>query len=132
MSVELTMLLYSVALLVILIVVQAGAGVLEKGIAAMAGARDSLGEPGMFQARSKRVVDNHREGLLIFAPLVVIAALADVSTANTVLGAQLFFYSRVIHAVVYLTGVPWLRPLVWAVGIAGCIMIFIALLGAVG
>ena len=39
MSVELTMLLYSVALLVILIVVQAGAGVLEKGIVAMAGAR---------------------------------------------------------------------------------------------
>jgi uncharacterized MAPEG superfamily protein len=132
MSIELTMLVYSVALLVVLIVVQASAGTLEKGLAAMAGSRDDLGEPGVFQARSKRVVDNHREGLLIFAPLVVVGALSGVSTPMTVLGAQLFFYSRLVHGALYLAGVPWVRPLVWAIGIIGCIMIFIELLGAMG
>lgn len=130
MSVELTMLVYSVALLVLLILVQASAGILAQGLTAMAGARDTLGEPGVMQARTKRVVDNHREGLLVFAPLVIVAALAGVSTPWTVLGAQLFFYSRVVHAVLYVAGVPWVRPLAWAVGIAGCVMIFIELVTA--
>lgn len=130
MTVELTMLVYSVALLVVLVAIQATAGVLAQGLAAMAGPRDNLGEPTVFQARTKRIVDNHREGLLIFAPLVIMAALMDLSTPLTVLGAQLFFYSRVVHAVVYLAALPWIRPLFYAIGLVGCILIFIALLGA--
>ena len=128
MTIELTMLVYSIALLFVLILIQALAGVLAQGLPAMAGSRDSLGEPGVFQARTKRIVDNHREGLLLFAPLVLAAAVTGISTEWTVLGAQLFFYSRVVHALLYLAGVPWIRPLAWAVGIAGCILIFVALL----
>ena len=41
--------------------------------------RAALPAPEPFQARSERVVDNHREGLKIFAPLVLAAALARVS-----------------------------------------------------
>ncbi|MEM8767785.1 MAG: MAPEG family protein [Pseudomonadota bacterium] len=129
MTVELTMLVYSVGLLVILIAIQATAGVLAQGLPAMAGSRDQLRDPSVFQARTKRVVDNHREGLLIFAPLVIVASLAGVSTEATVLGAQLFFWSRVAHAVLYLAAVPWVRPLAWAAGIVGCLLIFLALLG---
>ena len=130
MAVELTMLVYSVALLFVLVFIQASAGILAQGVAPMAGARDNLGEPKPFQARSKRVVDNHREGLLLFAPLVLVAAATGVSTETTALGAQLFFYSRVVHAGLYLAGVPWIRPVLWAVGIVGCAMIFVELLGA--
>ena len=128
MAIELTMLVYSVALLFVLILIQALAGILAQGLPAMAGARDTLGEPGVLQARTKRVVDNHREGLLLFAPLVLTAGLTGISTEWTMLGAQLFFYSRVVHALLYLAGVPWIRPLAWAVGIAGCIFIFAALI----
>jgi uncharacterized MAPEG superfamily protein len=130
MTIELTMLVYSVALLVVLIAIQAGAGVLAQGLETMAGSRDHVGEPKPFQARAGRVVDNHREGLLIFAPLVVVAAIAGVSTGLTALGAQLFFYSRIVHAGLYLAGVPWIRPAAWATGMAGCIMIFLELISA--
>ena len=129
MSVELTMLLYSVALLVVVIVIQASTAILAQGVEALAGPRDNLGEPTVLQARTKRCADNHREGLLIFAPLVLIAAALDVSTSLTVLGSQLFFYSRVIHAGIYIAGVPWVRPVFWAIGMAGCVMIFIELIG---
>jgi uncharacterized MAPEG superfamily protein len=74
-------------------------------------------------------VDNHREGLIMFAPLVLIAAHQDISTTMTVWGAQLFFYSRVAHAVVYLAGLPYIRPLIWSVGIVGTVMMFLALFG---
>jgi len=127
MSIEISMLVYSVGLLVIVIAIQATAGVLAQGLPAMAGARDNLGEPTPFQARSKRVAENHKEGLLIFAPLVLAAAATGVSTEMTVLGAQLFFYSRVAHAIVYLAGWPWIRPLIWTIGLIGCLLIFFAL-----
>ena len=79
MTIELTMLVYSVALLFLLILIQALAGVLAQGLPQMAGSRDNLGEPKPFQARTKRIVDNHREGLALFAPLVLVAAVAHIS-----------------------------------------------------
>ena len=129
MSIELWMLAYSVLLLFALVMVQALAGVLAQGLGVMAGARDELPPPQRFQARAGRVVDNHREGLALFAPLVLAAALAHVSSPWTVLGAQLFFYGRVVHALLYLAGVPWVRPAAWAVGIVGTAMIFVSLVG---
>lgn len=129
MSIELTMLALSVALLFVLVIIQAAAGTQAQGAMTMANNRDNLGPPSVWQARTKRCVDNHREGLIMFAPLVLIAAQQGVSTSLTVLGAQLFFYSRVAHAVVYLAGLPYIRPIFWTVGIIGTIMIFLALFG---
>lgn len=129
MSVELTMLAYSAALLLVLVLIQAAAGIRSVGLVPLANARDGLPPPQGFHARALRCVDNHREGLTIFAPLVLAAALSHLSNGTTVLGAQLFFYSRVVHAVLYLAGVPMIRPLAWAVGLAGTIMIFAALMG---
>jgi uncharacterized MAPEG superfamily protein len=94
----------------------------------MAGNRDDLPPPTTFQARTKRLVDNHREGLTLFAPLILVAALAHISNSWTVLGAQLFFYSRVIHAVLYVMGVPWVRALAWGVGMVGTIMVLVTIL----
>lgn len=129
MSVELTMLLYATALLIALVLIQALAGVRAQGLVPMANNRDNLPEPKPFQARMKRVVDNHREGLLMFAPLVLIANMTAVSNDSTVLGAQLFFYARLAHAIIYITGLPMIRPLAWVVGLIGTMMVLKALLG---
>ncbi|MET0182217.1 MAG: MAPEG family protein [Caulobacterales bacterium] len=129
MSVELTMLAYAVALLFVLILIQAGSAARAQGGMVMAGPRDSLKPQTAWEARTKRIVDNHREGLILFAPLVLIAAVQNVSTPTTVLGAQLFFYARVAHALLYLFGVPYVRPLAWFVGIAGTVLVFLALFG---
>jgi uncharacterized MAPEG superfamily protein len=129
MSLELLMLALSTGLLFVLIVIQAVAGTSAQGLDAMAGNRDNLGPPSVWQARTKRCVDNHREGLTLFAPLVLIAAHLGISNELTVWGTQLFFYSRVAHAVIYLAGWPKIRPLPWAIGIIGTIMVFVALFG---
>ena len=76
----------------------------------------------------KRVVDNHREGLTLFAPLVLIAAVTHTTSPTIVLGSQLFFYARVVHAALYVFGVPLVRPLAWAAGIAGTAMVFLGIL----
>ena len=129
MPIELLMLVLSVGLLFVLIVIQANAGVSAQGMAAMIGPRDNLGAPTAWQGRTKRCVDNHREGLTLFAPLILVAAHLGISNELTVWGAQLFFYSRVAHAVIYLAGINHVRPIAWAAGIIGTIMVFVALFG---
>ncbi len=131
MTIELQMLAYATALLIALVIVQAFAGVRSLGLMPLAGARDDLPPPKAYHARMLRTVDNHREGLLMFAPLVLIAALADISNQWTVLGAQLFFWSRLVHAAVYMLGVPLVRPLVWGVGLAGTLMVLLAVIGLI-
>ena len=91
--------------------------------------RIDLGPPSVWQARTKRCVDNHREGLIMFAPLILIAHVVDVHTWMTLWGAQLFFYSRVAHAVIYLAGLPLIRPIPWTIGMVGIVMVFLALFG---
>ncbi|MFM8753883.1 MAG: MAPEG family protein [Phenylobacterium sp.] len=116
-------------LLLVLVLIQAVAGVRAKGLMVMADSRDGLGPPEGFHARARRVVDTHREGLILFAPLILVASATGALGATTALGAQLFFYSRLAHAVVYLLGVPKVRPLFWAIGLVGTLMVLAAVLG---
>ena len=129
MTVELSMLAYSAGLLLLLILIQAAVGIAQYGAVPLAGPRDNLAPPNPLTARAKRLVDNHREGLTVFAPLVLIAAIAGIHTGKTVLGAELFFYSRVAHAIIYLIGVPLIRPLVFAIGLVGTLLMLASILG---
>jgi uncharacterized MAPEG superfamily protein len=131
MSTELQMLAWSTALLIALVLIQATAGVQGQGLKAQMGPRDDQPPPKKYHARMLRIVDNHREGLTMFAPLVLIAAVAQISNPWTVLGAQLFFYSRAVHAVLYIAGVPLVRPLAWTVGLIGTLMVLLAVLGVI-
>ncbi|MFZ2029575.1 MAG: MAPEG family protein [Vitreimonas sp.] len=131
MTTELTMLAYAVALLIALVLFQAVIGVRAKGAIPLANNRDDVGPATGFHARMLRVVDNHREGITMFAPLILIAAVANLHNSMTVLGAQMFFYSRLAHAILYVTGIPLVRPLFWAVGFAGTIIVLLAILGLI-
>jgi uncharacterized MAPEG superfamily protein len=129
MTPELTYLAYSILLLFVVVFVQASANIRTHGGLVLANNRDNLGPPSTFGARAKRNVENLRENLWFFAPLVLIAAVANISNQWTVLGAQLFFFARVAHAIVYLAGWPYIRPLFWFAGVVGCAMLFLSLLG---
>jgi len=129
MNTELTMLAYATALLIVLVLFQATVGVQSKGLVPQANNRDNVGPATGFHARMLRVVDNHREGLIMFAPLILIAAAIKLSNSWTALGAELFFWSRLVHAVLYVLGVPMVRPLAWTVGLVGTVLVLLADLG---
>ncbi|MBN8606905.1 MAG: MAPEG family protein [Caulobacterales bacterium] len=129
MSVELTYLAYTIALFFVVVFLQAGTGIQNNGGLAMANNRDNLKPPTVIQARMKRLVDNYRENLWFFAPLILIAAISGISNQWTVLGAQVFFFSRLGHAIWYAFGWPIVRPLFWFAGIVACVLIFLALFG---
>lgn len=129
MTVELTMLLYSVILAFAIAMVPATDSILKNGPFPMMGNRDSgLAERSVWNQRARRAADNMAESLLWFAALVLVAHAAGISTENTVLGAQLFFWGRVGHAVTYIGGIAYARTGAWAVSIVGMGMIALALI----
>ena len=129
MTVELTMLVFSVGLLLVILLMQGTFGVLSNGLAAQAGPRDRLPEPSIVHARVTRLRANMIENLLLFAPIVLVAHAIGVSKEITILGAQLFFGARLAHAIIYMVGLPWIRPAAFAVALAGTLMIASQLFG---
>jgi uncharacterized MAPEG superfamily protein len=129
MTTELTMLAYSTLLLIVLVGIQGTAGTRQFGFTDMAGNRDHIPPPSGFAGRAKRTVENHREGLTMFAPVVLAAAIAHISSQRTVIGAEMFFYSRLVHAACYLIGIPYVRTLAFVVGLVGTLMVLTATLG---
>lgn len=129
MTIELTMLLYSVILAFVIVGLPAIDSILKNGVIIMMGNRDSgLAEPSVWNKRAKRASANMAENLLWFAALVLIAHAAGISTENTVLGAQLFFWGRVGHAATYVAGVPHVRTVAWTVAVVGMVMIALELI----
>lgn len=129
MTLELTYLAYTIALFFVVVFVQASAGIRQHGGLKLANARDDLAPPNTYSARTKRLVDNFRENLWFFVPLVLIAHAAGVTNQWTILGVQIFFWARLAHAVWYIAGWPIIRPLFWFAGVIACVLIFLALFG---
>src|SRR5277367_2740303 len=62
--------------------------------------------------RANRTHINAVESLAPFAVLVLIAQIAGKADAMTAFWAMAFFWLRMVHAAVYLIGVPYVRTIV--------------------
>ncbi|MEO6078301.1 MAG: MAPEG family protein [Steroidobacteraceae bacterium] len=101
----------------------------SRGLQWNLGNRD--GEPSpvsVHAARAQRACGNFLETFPFFAAAVVcvIAISRDGHLAQ--LGAQIYFWARVAYLLLYLVGVPVIRSLVWAVSMAGLLMVVVAIL----
>ena len=131
MSVELLMLAYSAALFIVIILAQAGLAIDQNGLMAQAGSRDNLPEPTVVRQRMQRLSANMQENLVLFAVVVLVASAAGISNETTALGASIFFYARVAHAIVYTAGWPMIRPLFYFAGLYGVVSILWAILSGI-
>jgi uncharacterized MAPEG superfamily protein len=128
MPVELMMLLYSAILLFVIIVMQAGLAISQNGLPAQAGSRDNLPEPTVLRMRLQRLAANMQENLVMFASVVLVANAAGVSNETTALGASIFLYARLAHAIIYAFGWPMIRPLFYFISLYGMIIIALEVL----
>ena len=128
MSVELSMLVYSALLFLVIILVQAALAIAQNGLMAQAGSRDSLPEPSVLRKRLLRLSANMQENLVIFTAVVLVANAVGVSNESTALGASIFFFARLAHAIVYAFGWPLIRPLFYFASLYGIALIVIEIL----
>jgi uncharacterized MAPEG superfamily protein len=114
-------------LTLVLAVIAVSGATLEVGLPKLAGNRENMPEMSSWAGRAARAHSNMIENLVLFAILVVAARFANISNAMTLLGAQLFFWGRVAHAIIYIIGIPWLRTAAWLVSVVGLLLIFLQL-----
>jgi len=123
MTPDLKYLLMSVVLTFVQVLIAAAAANQVVGLTTLAGNRDDVPPFGGFAGRARRAHLNMIENMVLFAALVLIAAVANKANATTALGALIFFWARLAYAVIYLLGVPWLRTVAWFVSVIGMVMI---------
>ncbi|MBS7545576.1 MAPEG family protein [Ancylobacter oerskovii] len=101
----------------------------ETGLDYNAGARDRPAPPeGVLAGRLRRAQANLFETLPLFAAAVLIAHVAGRNGTETFWGVWLYFLARIAYVPLYGVGVPYLRSIVWLVGIIGLALILFAIL----
>lgn len=123
MTTDMMMLIASAVLCLLLAFPYSLGFIFSRGLFVVAGNREDFPPGAGWIGRAHRAHLNMVENLVPFAALVLAAAVMNTADAWTALGAQVFFYSRVVHAVVYTIGVPWLRTLAYVGGLAGMAMV---------
>ena len=78
--------------------------------------------------RARRAHVNAIENLAVFAPLVLVGAIIEVSTKATTLSAQIYVAARLAHYIIYAAGIPVVRTLAFLVGAGATLVIVITLL----
>jgi len=125
MSLDLKYLFFSVVLTFVQVLIAAAAANQAVGLPALAGNREGLPEMTGFAWRAKRAHLNMVENMVLFTALVLIAAVAGKANAMTAMGALIFFWARLVYALIFLLGIAWLRTVAWAVSVVGMVMIAI-------
>ena len=90
--------------------------VLVRGLIDAVGYPDNPKPQSVWAVRLMRAHANAVENLVVFAALVLAAHALGVSNSAIATAAMVYFWARLVHAVVYTFGIPWLRTLSFTVG----------------
>ncbi len=128
MAIEFTM----IGATIVLALVQIGAASIARtrqyGSAWNMGARDAPMPPlDPVPARLARAQANLFETLPLFLGALLAAAAAGHLGHRTALGAQLYFWARLVYVPLYAFGVPVVRTIAWGVAACGLVLILLGL-----
>jgi uncharacterized MAPEG superfamily protein len=128
-SIEIQMLCWSVVLGLVQLVLATSMAAKDQGLPYNLTPRDLPPPPVTpITARLLRAFGNFRETFVYFAVAVLVVTAMAKNSPGAALGAQLYFWSRVVYVPVYAAGIPVLRTLIWAASIAGLVMVLLAAL----
>ncbi|MFK5983962.1 MAG: MAPEG family protein [Pseudomonadota bacterium] len=131
MTIELYWLVLSIILTSILWIPYIINRLLEQGI--LNGLWDPDGETKTEVSWAKRLMNAHVnsvENLVVFAPLVIIAHILSINTELTEAAVTIYFFSRLLHAILFTLRVPVLRILAFLGGFFAQMIMLITLLTA--
>lgn len=128
-SYELQILWCAVVLGLVQLVLATMASVGGRGMPWGTGPRDE-GWPALqnkYAARLERAYKNFIETFPFFAVAVLLAFALSKSTPETVLGAKIYIWARLLYVPAYVIAIPFTRTLIWTASIVGIVMIVLAL-----
>ncbi len=123
------MLAWSVLLGLAYVFVAAGLATQQRGLKWNAGNRDGATPPLTgAAARAARANANFLETFGFFAAAVLAVAVTNRETPHAALGAEIYFWARLVYLPIYLAGIPYVRTAVWAASLWGMLQVLEALL----
>jgi uncharacterized MAPEG superfamily protein len=123
-SIELQMLCWAVVLGLVQLVVATALATKDQGLAYNISPRDLPPPPvSVLSARLLRAFGNFRETFVLFAVSVLVVTVLAKNSPSSALGAQIYFWARLVYVPIYAVGIPALRTLVWAVSVVGLVMV---------
>lgn len=129
MTIELTLLAWTLVLALVQIFLASHFRNRETGRDYNASPRDDAGPPiGLVTGRLQRAQRNLYETLPLFGLAVLAAHVAGREGALTLWGAWLYFLARIVYVPLYALGIPYVRSAVWLVSFAGLLLVLLAIL----
>ena len=128
MTIELTMLAWTVVLGLVQLVVVAQFFTAKNGLGYGAGSRDTPVAPlDGIGGRLERAFRNLMETFPFAAAAILVAGLAGRHNGWTAGGAQLYFWCRLVYVPLYAAGIPYVRSAVWLGSVAGILLVLAGL-----
>ena len=125
MTFEMKLLLWSVVIGLLQCLATGTAVMSQRGSHFSRSARDDQKPIDGVGGRVIRAFSNFKETYVFFVALVLVGQVLNRHSALTVIGANLYFWGRVVYWPLYVAGVPVVRSLVWVVAIGGIVMLLI-------
>lgn len=128
MTTEITVLGWSVLLLLVQIVLQAGTSA-DLGPGYLFSPRDEPREPqNIVSRRLKRALDNLLETYPAFVALALALTVTGKGGGVAAAGAWIYLAARIVYVALYAAGVPVLRTLFWMASFVGLAMMLYRLM----
>ena len=125
MTFEMKLLLWSVVIGLLQCLATGMAVSSQRGLTFSGSARDDQKPIEGLGGRVIRAFSNFKETYVFFVALVLVGQVLDRHSALTLLGANLYFWARVVYWPLYVAGVPMVRSVAWVVAIAGIVLLLI-------
>lgn len=123
MTMELHILVYAALLALAQLILFAIPGAAQLGLGYTVGPRDDARDVTGIAGRLQRAYRNHLETLPLFAIAVVVLVIAGKTTPMTALAAQVYLAARILYIPAYVSGLPWLRSVIWAVAMLAIVVL---------
>ena len=128
-STQMQMLWASLVLGFVYLLAAAFASITQRGMKWAAGPRDGATPPlNEVGGRLDRAWKNYLETLPVFVGAVLVQSVSGHESGLAPLGAQLYFWGRVVYLPAYASGLPFVRTLAWGVAMAGIVLLLVACL----
>lgn len=130
MSMELSLLGWSTALGMFQLGLAATAARQQDGFRWAMGPRDTPPPPLTgIAGRLSRARVNFMETFPFFAAAILAVHAAGREGTLSLLGAEIYFWARLLYLPAYVTSVGMIRPIIWSVSFAGLLLVLLALAG---
>ncbi|WP_456386636.1 MAPEG family protein [Profundibacter sp.] len=128
MTPELTILTYAALLQFAQLALAILFGDAQTGIKYGASARDTPKPLTGLAGRVDRALNNHYAALALFTIAVLIVTLGDQSTPLTINCAWAYLIARALYVPAYISGIPYLRSIIWTVATGATLTMLITAL----